>query len=85
MDRMHGRFDTMDTPSSLFRSVPSPLFSTVYLVDLVCNPSAVVGTWVWLPTERQLATGLCGAGRSGWRTRRWRKKKLKKTKIKNIC
>lgn len=53
MDRMHGRFDTMDTPSSLFRSVPSPLFSTLYLVDLVCNPSAVVGTWVWLPTERQ--------------------------------
>lgn len=78
MDRMHGRFDTMDTPSSLFRSVPSPLFSTLYLVDLVCNPFAVVGTWVWLPTERQLATGLCEQVHQVGRQGDGGKKKLKK-------
>lgn len=78
MDRMHGRFDTMDTPSSLFRSVPSPLFSTLYLVDLVCNPFAVVGN-VGLATNGAPTGDLSlRAGTSGWRTRRWRKKKLKK-------
>lgn len=55
MDRMHGRFDTTDTPSSLFRSALLLCFRLHFLLTYFNTVLPSEETWVWIPTESPTA------------------------------